>query len=161
MQRYAEVERASYTACGHLVDVRGCVNMFWHSACSAVKSLGQSALRRTKESASQILSRINHPCLLPNMLNMQSARICRYILVFQPSRTPLMLACTKLDLPVIRALVAARADPRLCNKDGWNSFHVACRYKHVTYIRTYTSLRSRTSHRSCKSILRIIFQANT
>ncbi len=41
--------------------LRGSNNIFWHSACSAVKSLGQSALRRTKESASQILSQINHP----------------------------------------------------------------------------------------------------
>ncbi len=41
--------------------VRGSNNIFWHSACSAAKSLGQSALRQTKESASQILSHINHP----------------------------------------------------------------------------------------------------
>ncbi len=49
--------------------------------CSVAKSLGQTALRRTKESAGQKLSWINHPCLLPNMLNMQSDKICWYILV--------------------------------------------------------------------------------
>ena len=60
-----------------LSHIRGSNNIFWHSACSAAKSLGQSALRRTKESASQILSHINHPWLLPNTLNMESTRICR------------------------------------------------------------------------------------
>ncbi len=55
--------------------ILGYINKFCHSACSVVKSIGQSVLRRTKESASLILSQINHLCLLPNTLNMQSATI--------------------------------------------------------------------------------------
>ena len=64
-----------------LLPVRGCISTKWHCACSAVKALGQSALGRTKELARQTLSQINHPCLLPNTLNMHSVRICWYILV--------------------------------------------------------------------------------
>ncbi len=42
--------------------------------------------------------------------------------------TPLMLACTKSDnLRVVQALVAAGADVRLTNKDGWTPFHLAAR----------------------------------
>ncbi|XP_029969294.1 ankyrin repeat domain-containing protein 16 [Salarias fasciatus] len=41
--------------------------------------------------------------------------------------TPLMMACTRRDLPVIQELLQHRADPALANKDGWNCFHVACR----------------------------------
>ncbi len=46
------VDEASLQTIGHK---RG------HSACSAAKSLGQSALRRTKESAGLVLSPLNHP----------------------------------------------------------------------------------------------------
>ncbi|XP_076325014.1 uncharacterized protein LOC143232883 isoform X3 [Tachypleus tridentatus] len=42
--------------------------------------------------------------------------------------TPLMLACTKNNLSVIRALVECGANLLLQNKDGWNSFHIACSY---------------------------------
>ncbi|XP_076325016.1 uncharacterized protein LOC143232883 isoform X5 [Tachypleus tridentatus] len=43
-------------------------------------------------------------------------------------KTPLMLACTKNNLSVIRALVECGANLLLQNKDGWNSFHIACSY---------------------------------
>ncbi len=46
------------------IGLRGSIKIFCHSASSAAKSLGQSALRRTKELASLTLSRVNHPCLL-------------------------------------------------------------------------------------------------
>lgn len=41
--------------------------------------------------------------------------------------TPLMLACTKRNLQVIRHLIENGANLRLENKDGWTSFHLACR----------------------------------
>ncbi|XP_072858558.2 ankyrin repeat domain-containing protein 16 isoform X1 [Pogona vitticeps] len=41
--------------------------------------------------------------------------------------TPLMMACTRKNVEIIRALVEHGADPRLKNKDGWNSFHIASR----------------------------------
>ncbi|CAL8318394.1 unnamed protein product [Lota lota] len=41
--------------------------------------------------------------------------------------TPLMMACTRRNLEVIRELLSHRADPFLKNKDGWNCFHIACR----------------------------------
>ncbi|XP_044042961.1 ankyrin repeat domain-containing protein 16 isoform X2 [Siniperca chuatsi] len=42
-------------------------------------------------------------------------------------RTPLMMACTRRNLSVIQELLRHGADPALRNKDGWNSFHIACR----------------------------------
>ncbi|XP_026182125.1 ankyrin repeat domain-containing protein 16 [Mastacembelus armatus] len=41
--------------------------------------------------------------------------------------TPLMMACTRRNLNVIKELLHHGADPELRNKDGWNSFHIACR----------------------------------
>ncbi|XP_070784857.1 ankyrin repeat domain-containing protein 16 [Enoplosus armatus] len=41
--------------------------------------------------------------------------------------TPLMMACTRRNLGVIQELLGHGADPALRNKDGWNSFHIACR----------------------------------
>ncbi|XP_048338227.1 ankyrin repeat domain-containing protein 16-like [Sphaerodactylus townsendi] len=41
--------------------------------------------------------------------------------------TPLMMACTRRNLDVIRDLVQNGANPLLRNKDGWNCFHIACR----------------------------------
>ncbi|KAL4658440.1 ankyrin repeat domain-containing protein 16 [Arapaima gigas] len=41
--------------------------------------------------------------------------------------TPLMMACTRRDLGVIKALLDHGANPALKNKDGWNCFHIACR----------------------------------
>lgn len=38
-----------------------------------------------------------------------------------------MMACTRRNLSVIQELLSFGADPKLRNKDGWNSFHVACR----------------------------------
>ncbi|KAK0131995.1 Ankyrin repeat domain-containing protein 16 [Merluccius polli] len=43
------------------------------------------------------------------------------------TRTPLMMACTRRNPEVIEVLLAHGADPSLQNKDGWTSFHVACR----------------------------------
>ncbi|XP_031687569.1 ankyrin repeat domain-containing protein 16-like isoform X2 [Oncorhynchus kisutch] len=42
-------------------------------------------------------------------------------------RTPLMMACTRRNLGMIQELLSHEADPMLKNKDGWNSFHIACR----------------------------------
>ncbi|XP_061662554.1 ankyrin repeat domain-containing protein 16 isoform X2 [Syngnathoides biaculeatus] len=41
--------------------------------------------------------------------------------------TPLMMACTRRNLHVIRELLEHSADPFLRNKDGWSAFHIACR----------------------------------
>nr|XP_055046909.1 ankyrin repeat domain-containing protein 16 [Misgurnus anguillicaudatus] len=41
--------------------------------------------------------------------------------------TPLMMACTRRNLDVISELLDHGADPVVQNKDGWNSFHIACR----------------------------------
>ncbi|XP_040269297.1 ankyrin repeat domain-containing protein 16 [Bufo bufo] len=41
--------------------------------------------------------------------------------------TPLMMACTRKNLDVIKDLIEHKADPTLKNKDGWNSFHIASR----------------------------------
>ncbi|XP_066038733.1 ankyrin repeat domain-containing protein 16 isoform X2 [Chamaea fasciata] len=49
--------------------------------------------------------------------------------------TPLMLACTRTDLAVIRTLVEHGADPLLRNKDGWNCFHIASRAGHPGVLR--------------------------
>ena len=38
-----------------------------------------------------------------------------------------MMACTRKNLGVIQDLVEHGANPLLKNKDGWNSFHIACR----------------------------------
>lgn len=39
-----------------------------------------------------------------------------------------MLSCTKSNLDVVAELIEAGANPKLVNKDGWNSFHIAVRY---------------------------------
>ena len=39
-----------------------------------------------------------------------------------------MLACTKDNFEIITELLKAGANPKLLNKDGWNSFHIATRY---------------------------------
>ncbi|XP_051468526.1 ankyrin repeat domain-containing protein 16 isoform X8 [Apus apus] len=44
--------------------------------------------------------------------------------------TPLMMACTRQNLEVIKALVDHGANPLLKNKDGWNCFHIASREGH-------------------------------
>ncbi|NWV23913.1 ANR16 protein, partial [Origma solitaria] len=44
--------------------------------------------------------------------------------------TPLMMACTRKNLEVIRTLVEHGANPLLRNKDGWNCFHIASREGH-------------------------------
>ncbi|XP_046561854.1 ankyrin repeat domain-containing protein 16-like [Haliotis rubra] len=45
-----------------------------------------------------------------------------------------MLACTKTNPEVIRALLEKGADPALRNKDGWNSFHIAAREGRVEIL---------------------------
>ncbi|KAL5015086.1 hypothetical protein ScPMuIL_009356 [Solemya velum] len=49
--------------------------------------------------------------------------------------TPLMLACTKTSLKIVKKLIAAGADPLLKNKDGWNSFHIACRGGQIEMVK--------------------------
>ncbi|KAM7057068.1 ankyrin repeat domain-containing protein 16 isoform 6-T7 [Acridotheres tristis] len=44
--------------------------------------------------------------------------------------TPLMMACTRKNLEVIKTLVEHGANPLLRNKDGWNCFHIASREGH-------------------------------
>uniref|UniRef100_UPI00398F7E32 ankyrin repeat domain-containing protein 16 isoform X2 n=1 Tax=Pristiophorus japonicus TaxID=55135 RepID=UPI00398F7E32 len=41
--------------------------------------------------------------------------------------TPLMMACTRKNLGVIKDLIESGASLTLKNKDGWNGFHIACR----------------------------------
>ena len=45
-----------------------------------------------------------------------------------------MMACTKSRQDVVAALVAAGASTSLQNKDGWNSFHIACREGHADIL---------------------------
>ncbi|XP_072713078.1 ankyrin repeat domain-containing protein 16 isoform X2 [Ciconia boyciana] len=49
--------------------------------------------------------------------------------------TPLMMACTRQNLEVIKALVEHGANPLLKNKDGWNCFHIASREGHPQVLR--------------------------
>ncbi|XP_010408321.2 ankyrin repeat domain-containing protein 16 isoform X1 [Corvus cornix cornix] len=49
--------------------------------------------------------------------------------------TPLMMACTRKNLEVIKTLVEHGANPLLRNKDGWNCFHVASREGHPEVLR--------------------------
>ncbi|XP_046857409.1 ankyrin repeat domain-containing protein 16-like [Xenia sp. Carnegie-2017] len=51
--------------------------------------------------------------------------------------TPLMLACTKDCIEIIKELLKAGANPYLRNKDGWNSFHIAAREGHVNIIQYF------------------------
>ncbi|XP_033745792.1 ankyrin repeat domain-containing protein 16-like isoform X2 [Pecten maximus] len=55
--------------------------------------------------------------------------------------TPLMLASTKQDLVVIQTLVNFGANPSLRNKDGWNSFHLACREGFLPIVEFYHKYR--------------------
>ncbi|XP_029471369.1 ankyrin repeat domain-containing protein 16 isoform X2 [Rhinatrema bivittatum] len=48
--------------------------------------------------------------------------------------TPLMMACTRKNLEVIKDLVDYGASPLLKNKDGWSSFHIASREGDVQII---------------------------
>ncbi|XP_050569486.1 ankyrin repeat domain-containing protein 16 isoform X4 [Cygnus atratus] len=49
--------------------------------------------------------------------------------------TPLMMACTRQNLEVIKDLVEHGANPLLKNKDGWNCFHLASREGHGQVLR--------------------------
>lgn len=46
-----------------------------------------------------------------------------------------MMACTRKNLEVIKALVEHGANPLLKNKDGWNCFHIASREGHPQILR--------------------------
>ncbi|NXC42771.1 ANR16 protein, partial [Penelope pileata] len=48
--------------------------------------------------------------------------------------TPLMMACTRQNLEVIKELVEHGANPLLKNKDGWNCFHIASREGHLQVL---------------------------
>ena len=39
-----------------------------------------------------------------------------------------MLACTKSNKAMVELFIKKGASVLLRNKDGWNSFHLACRY---------------------------------
>jgi hypothetical protein len=83
----------------------------------------------------QVVNKLVHTCY---QLGTSSANITCWRLVgrlatkceiFQHCpRTPLMLACTKDNIEIITELLKAGANPKLLNKDGWNSFHIATRY---------------------------------
>lgn len=45
-----------------------------------------------------------------------------------------MLACTKDCLDTVEVLVGYGASLKLRNKDGWNSFHIACREGHGNIV---------------------------
>jgi len=47
-----------------------------------------------------------------------------------------MLACTKESLAMVELLVNKGASVTLRNKDGWNPFHLACRYCTILYCVT-------------------------
>ncbi len=47
-----------------------------------------------------------------------------------------MLACTKQNDVIVKLLIEHGASPSLRNKDGWNSFHLACREGNA-YIVSY------------------------
>lgn len=53
-----------------------------------------------------------------------------FYFILSSSRTPLMMACTRKNLEVIKTLVEHGANPLLRNKDGWNCFHIASREGH-------------------------------
>ena len=40
-----------------------------------------------------------------------------------------MLACVKGNLEIVQYLLTKEADIYFRNKDGWNAFHLACRYE--------------------------------
>jgi len=56
--------------------------------------------------------------------------------------TPLMLACTKDNMEVIRVLIeqGGATYATLKNKDGWTCFHIACREGHVDVLRYFLRL---------------------
>lgn len=47
--------------------------------------------------------------------------------MFDVIRTPLMLACAKDNLEIIKFLVNNKADLDQVNKDDWNALHIAVR----------------------------------
>lgn len=76
------------------------------------------------------------------------------IYMYNPPRTPLMMACTHRNLEVIKLLLDHGADPTLQNKDGWNSFHIACRegdptvIEHLLYIKPDVWMTESKTHRT-------------
>ncbi|XP_034434410.1 ankyrin repeat domain-containing protein 16 [Hippoglossus hippoglossus] len=87
--------------------------------------------------------------------------------------TPLMMACTRRNLDVIQELLRHGADPALRNKDGWNSFHIACRegdplvVQHLLLVaqevwRTESKTRRTPLHTAamhgCEEVVRILLE---
>jgi len=56
--------------------------------------------------------------------------------------TPLMIACAKGHLDVIKELVECGADVKRVNKDGWNGFHLACREGDIEVLKYLTTIDS-------------------
>ncbi|OQV15346.1 Protein arginine N-methyltransferase 5 [Hypsibius exemplaris] len=63
--------------------------------------------------------------------------------------TPLMLACVKGNLDMIRYLVAHGADVHFENKDGWNAFHLACREGNLEACKLLQELDPTGTSESC------------
>ncbi|XP_050933553.1 ankyrin repeat domain-containing protein 16 isoform X2 [Lates calcarifer] len=87
--------------------------------------------------------------------------------------TPLMMACTRRNPDVIQELLCHGADPALRNKDGWNSFHIACRegdplvVQHLLLVapdvwRTESKTRRTPLHTAamhgCEEVVRILLE---
>ena len=49
--------------------------------------------------------------------------------------SPLLLACTKQNITIIKNLLSSGANPFFKNKDGWLSWHVACREGNLDIIK--------------------------
>ncbi|XP_049617134.1 ankyrin repeat domain-containing protein 16 isoform X2 [Syngnathus scovelli] len=76
--------------------------------------------------------------------------------------TPLMMACTRRNLDVIRELIEHSADPLLRNKDGWNAFHIACREGDPLVVHFLLEVapdvwRSKTMH-GCEEVVGILLE---
>lgn len=54
-----------------------------------------------------------------------------------------MLACTKQDAGIVKLLTDHGASPILRNKDGWNSFHLACREGNISIVGHLLSIEPR------------------
>ena len=57
-----------------------------------------------------------------------------------------MLACTKSSLETVQVLVSCGASLSLRNKDGWNSFHIACREGHTDIVNFLLDTQPGASH---------------
>lgn len=64
--------------------------------------------------------------------------------------TPLMMGATRNNIEVLQLLIGANAGLHLTNKDGWSTFHIACREGNKEVVQflldTDTSLWNTVSH---------------